>query len=141
MEDQNEKTPSEKDTPPEHRSPCPLSRLSPPITLLDLAREIAQADQMIANRVDAQLEVIARQIRGLQDEARRILESAKRDKDLHRAQCAFQKRAGHVYHLYRKNDGTLYFSMLSPADWHKSPHLFCGSFRLEADFSWTRLKE
>ncbi|MEJ2690136.1 MAG: DUF2452 domain-containing protein [Deltaproteobacteria bacterium] len=126
---------------PGHDSPYPVSRLSPPILLLDLAREIAQADQMIANRVDSQLEVIARQIRNLQEDARRILESAKRDKDLHRAQCAFQKRAGHVYHLYRKNDGSLYFSMLSPTDWRQPPHLFCGSFRLEPDFSWTRLEE
>lgn len=140
MDDQDEKKQAQ-DTSAEHSSPYPLSRLAPPITLLDLAREIAQADQMITNRVDAQLEVIARQIRGLQDEARRVLEEATRDKDLHRAQCAFPKRAGHVYHLYRRTDGSLYFSMLSPADWHNPPHSFCGSFRLEADFSWTSLEE
>lgn len=141
MKDQDEKTSQQEATPPGHSSPYPVSRLAPPITLLDLAREIAQADQMIATKVDAQLEVIARQIRSLQDEARRILESAKRDKDLHRAQCAFRKRPGHIYHLYRKDDGSLYFSMLSPADWHQPPHSFCGSFRLEADFSWTSLEE
>jgi len=134
-------TPSDQNTASGHGSPYPLSRLAPPITLLDLAREIAQADQMITNRVDAQLEVIARQIRGLQDEARRILEGANQDKDLHRARCAFQKRAGHVYHLYRSNDGSLYFSMLSPTDWHTPPHSFCGSYRLEADYSWTRLED
>ncbi len=141
MKNRDEKTSPEREKPPEHGSPYPVSRLAPPITLIDLAREIAQADRMIATKVDAQLEVIARQIRGLQDEARRILEGANRDKDLHRAECAFQKRAGHVYHLYRKNDGSLYFSILSPTDWHQPPHIFCGSFRLEADFSWTSLGE
>ena len=140
MDYKDEKTQPEQDT-PEHSSPYPVSRLAPPIALVDLAREIAQADQMISSKMDAQLEIIASQIRNLQEEARRVLQGARRDKELHRAQCAFPKRAGHVYHLYRKDDGTLYFSMLSPADWHKPPHLFRGSYRLEADFSWTKLEE
>jgi len=140
MDNQKETGLPDQNNPPEHSSPYPVSRLAPPINLIDLAREIAQADQMISSKVDAQLEIIARQIRNLQEEARRVLESAKRDKDLHRAQCAFSKRAGRVYHLYRKGDGSLYFSMLSPAEWRTPPHLFCGSFRLETDFSWTELQ-
>ncbi|MFW6202006.1 MAG: DUF2452 domain-containing protein, partial [Gemmatimonadota bacterium] len=43
-----------------------------------------------------------------------------------------------VYHLYRKDDDTLYFSMLSPDDWGgEPPHAHEGSYRLGADMSWT----
>jgi hypothetical protein len=126
---------------PRHSSPYPLSRLAPPMDLVDLAKEIEQADLMLAGKVNAQLAIIADQIRTLRDEARRILREAQKDKDLHRAHCSFQKRSGQTYHLYEKANGTLYFSLLTPADWqNKPPHSFCGSFKLEADYSWTLME-
>jgi hypothetical protein len=119
-------------------SPHPVSRLAPPFDLVDAAREIVEADRVLGAVVGNELELIVDQIRALQDRAREILERAKRDKDLHRATCAFKKRAGHVYHLYERADGSLYFSMLSPDEWGaEPPHAFRGSYRLEADMSWT----
>jgi len=47
-------------------------------------------------------------------QAQRILESAKRDTQLHHASCNFTKVPGHTYHLYERSDGTTYFSMLAP---------------------------
>ena len=126
---------------PEHSSPYPVSRLSPPIDLVDLARQIDRADKMLHTKVGAQLSIIADQIHALQEQARLILEKAKKDKELHRVRCTFRKRPGKVYHLYAREDGTLYFSLLSPAEWKESPpHFFRGSFRLEADYSWTPLE-
>ena len=123
---------------PDHSAPYPLSRLSPPIELVDLAREIDQADRMLSTKVGAQLSIIAKQIQALQGQAREILEKAKRDKELHQANCSFKKRPGQVYHLYAREDGTLYFSLLSPEEWKRQPpHDFRGSFRLEVDYSWT----
>lgn len=114
-----------------------MSRLGAPHELVDVAHEIAQADRAIGAVVGGKLDVIAAQIRTLQEEARGILERAKRDLDLHRAECNFVKRAGSTYHLYERA-GALYFSMLSLDDWGGSPpHAFVGSFRLEADGSWT----
>ena len=119
-------------------SPYPLSRLAPPHDLLDVAREIQKADAMLGAVVSGKLQVIAEQIRALQDQARAILGAAHRDGELHRARCAFKKRPGAVYHLYRRAEGATYLSMLSPEDWSgKPPHAFEGSFRLEADLSWT----
>jgi hypothetical protein len=47
-----------------------------------------------------------------------------------------------VYHLYERTDGELEFSMLSPADWDgRPPHRCVGSFRLEADMTWTPAAE
>ncbi len=127
---------------PEHASPYPISRLAPAFDLVNVAREIQQADATLGAVTNAKLEVLARQIRALQEQARAVLDAAKRDGDLHRAACSFRKRPGHVYHLYRRADGTQYLSMLSPEDWGGSPpHEFEGSFRLESDMSWTRTED
>jgi hypothetical protein len=125
---------------PQAASEYPLSRLSAPHDLIDVAREIQRADATLTAVVGAQLETIARQIRGLQEEARRVLEAAQRDAELHRAVCRFKKIPGRVYHLYERPSGERYFSLLSRADWNdRPPHAFAGSFRLEADMRWTPL--
>jgi len=88
--------------------------------------------------VGARLETIRDQIRALQKEAQSILEQARISSKLHRAVCNFKKVPGHTYHLYRVDEASCYFSMLSPDDWNGSPpHPFEGSFRLEADLSFS----
>lgn len=120
-------------------STYPVSRLSPAISLVDLAAEIARADQTVGGRVDAQLRIIVEQIRHLQDQARRVLEKAATDRRLHHAQCAFKRIPGKVYHLYQRGEDDLYFSMLSPEEWGtKAPQAYLGSYRLEPDMSWTQ---
>jgi hypothetical protein len=124
--------------PASHVSPYPTSRLSPVHDLVDVAREIANADAMIGAVLHGKLEVIAEQIRALQQQAREILARAEHDAALHRAECRFRKRAGHVYHLYRRPDGGAYLSLLSPAEWGTPPHEHVGSWELLADSSWRR---
>lgn len=126
---------------PDHSSPYPLSRLAPPTPLVDLAREIEKADQMIATQINSKLQVISDQIRKLQDQAREVLEKARNDQELHRVRCSFKRIPGHIYHLYVKEGDFRYFSMLSPADWHGvPPDTYIGPFRLEADMSWTSVE-
>ena len=122
---------------PAHAKPYPVERGAPAIELVDLARRIEKADVVISSRVQAQLEVIARQIRSLQTEAREVLERARRDLELHEAECLFQRRPGHVYHLYRRANGRMWMSMLSPEEWGTPPDAYVGSYRLEPDQSWT----
>ncbi|MDH4319983.1 MAG: DUF2452 domain-containing protein [Desulfobulbaceae bacterium] len=122
----------------DNSSKYPVSRLAPPSGLVDMAREIEQADQMINATVSAKLAVIADQIRSLQHEARKALAEAQKNQELHRAHCAFRRQPGKSYHLYEKTDGSRYFSMLSPLAWrHTPPHRFIGTFRLENDLSWS----
>ena len=115
-----------------------MSRLSAPHDLVDTAREIQKADAVLGAVTGEKLRVIADQIRSLQAQAQVILEEAQRSAELNRAECRFQRRVGSVYHLYRDGGGRLYFSMLSPDDWKgRAPHAYEGSYRLEADMSWT----
>jgi hypothetical protein len=139
--DDAKKPKSDKHEGPAHASPYGLSTLAPAIRLVDVAAEIAEADQMIGAVASSKLETIAKQIRALQDEARRVLEKTKQSLDLHRAECRFTRRPGHVYHLYRKERG-LSWSMIGPDEWRgEPPHEYVGSYRLEADQSWTPVGE
>lgn len=118
----------------------PTSRLSARIDLVDVAAEIARADESIATATNARLEVIAEQIRALQDKARAILDDARESVELHRARCNFVRRPGSTYHLYERTGGELYFSLLAPSDWSGTPpHPYRGSYRLEPDLRWTRV--
>ena len=79
-------------------------------------------------------------------QARDVLETAKRDAQLHHAACNFTKVPGKTYHLYEREPGNVqscYFSMLSPQDWGagKCPHKHMCSYRLEYDHSWTPVEE
>lgn len=118
--------------------PYATSRLGARIELVQMAQEIERADETLGIVVSGKLDVIRAQMRALQEEARRLLEEATMAARLHRAKCNFRKIPGQTYHLYRRDDGELYFSMLSPDDWNgKPPHSFEGSFRLENDMSMT----
>ena len=123
---------------PSKLSPYGMSTMAPAIRLVDVAAEIEKADELIGTVASSKLEVIARQIRSLQEQAEEVLAQAKRDLDLHRATCNFPRRIGKTYHLYERDDGQLYWSMLSPTDWGGTPpHRHAGGFRLEPDQSWT----
>jgi len=123
-------------------TPYPMSRLAPRFELVDLAAEIARADETVTLVASARLDVIRQQIVALQEQARVVLDEAARAARLHRARCNFRKVPGRVYHLYRRDDGERYFSMLAPEDWSGAPpHAFEGSYRLEADQTYTRVGE
>jgi hypothetical protein len=118
----------------------PMSRLAPRFDLVDLAAEIPRADATLGLVTGTKLELIQKQMRALQDEARKILEEAERAGVLHRARCNFPKRPGSVYHLYLRPDGEHYFSMLAPSEWSAGPpHPFEGSYRLELDQTFTKV--
>ncbi|THB79274.1 MAG: DUF2452 domain-containing protein [Desulfobulbaceae bacterium] len=131
---------------PSHTSPYPLDRHAPKIDLVALASEVALADDILTAQATGKLKLLAEQIRTLQEKARTILADTKRNQELHRAQCNFKKIVGKSYHLYRKTENTLIFSMIGPDEWQRStnastrqPYDYLGSYRLEPDRSWTEL--
>src|ERR1700712_1347568 len=123
---------------PDRSSPYAVSRLSGPVSLVDSAREIERADQWIASTSSAKLEQIAGQMKALREQAEQVLRDAHENAALHRAEARFQRHPGKTYHLYERATGQRYWSLLSPDDWSGStPHGYVGSYRLEADQSWT----
>lgn len=142
------KGPVERDAGAKHggearSSPYPVSRLAPPHDLVDVARQIQEADQLLGTVAHARLSTIAAQMAALRAEAQRILDETKASLDLHRARCSFVKRPGHVYHAYANAGGEVWLSMIGPGEWGDdgSAREHRGSYRLELDQRWTRLDE
>lgn len=82
--------------------------------IVALATQIQRADQSIKNNACGKLTIILEQIKFLQSQAQKILEESEENTNLHHAACNFQKVPGKLYHLYKRNSGQTYFSMLSP---------------------------
>lgn len=82
--------------------------------LIALAAEIEKADDFVKANACSKLQVIVNQIRYLKKQAENILIEADWNMKLHHVPCNFVKHPGHVYHLYQKETGQLYLSMISP---------------------------
>uniref|UniRef100_A0A8C0BG36 Chromosome 1 open reading frame 50 n=3 Tax=Neoaves TaxID=3078114 RepID=A0A8C0BG36_9AVES len=101
----------------------------------------SQADDFIRANACNKLTVIAEQIRYLQEQARKVLDEANRDADLHHVACNLVKKPGNIYYMYRRESGQRYFSILSPKEWGTSPHEFLGAYKLQHDMSWTPFED
>ncbi|XP_033977666.1 uncharacterized protein C1orf50 homolog [Trematomus bernacchii] len=113
-------------------------RVGDPMDLVALATTVQRGDDFIKANACNKLTVIADQIRYLQEQARKVLEDAKRDADLHHAACNIVKKPGNMYYLYERTSGQKYFSIISPKEWGPTcPHQFVGAFKLQHDMSWT----
>lgn len=106
--------------------------------IVALANQISHADAAIQHSATGKLSLILEQIQFLQQQAQKVLDETTTSQRLHAAACNFRKLPGTIYHLYRRDSGQLYISMLSPEEWGQGlPHEFQGSYRLETDSSWT----
>uniref|UniRef100_A0A8D0A5V4 Chromosome 1 open reading frame 50 n=1 Tax=Sander lucioperca TaxID=283035 RepID=A0A8D0A5V4_SANLU len=118
------------------------NRVGDPMDLVALASQVQKGDDFIKANACNKLTVIADQIRYLQEQAKKVLEDAKRDADLHHAACNIVKKPGNMYYLYQRPSAQKYFSIISPKEWGPScPHTFVGAFKLQHDMSWTPVDE
>lgn len=78
----------------------------------------------------------------MQNQAKGILEKAKKEKELHEAACNILKKPGQTYYYYKRESGQKYLSIMSPSDWgEKCPHEYLGGYRLEYDNSWVPVED
>ncbi|XP_007526187.1 uncharacterized protein C1orf50 homolog [Erinaceus europaeus] len=118
-------------------SPYHTHRAGDPLDLVALAEQVQKADEFIRANATNKLTVIAEQIQHLQEQARKVLEDAHRDADLHHVACNIVKKPGNIYYLYKRESGQQYFSIISPEEWGPScPHDFLGAYKLQHDMSW-----
>ncbi|XP_029908031.1 uncharacterized protein C1orf50 homolog [Myripristis murdjan] len=118
------------------------NRVGDPMDLVALASQVQRGDDFVRANACNKLTVIADQIRYLQQQARKVLEDAKMDADLHHAACNIVKKPGNMYYLYQRPSGQKYFSIISPKEWGPScPHPFIGAYKLQHDMSWTPIDQ
>merc|ERR1711994_1065732 len=111
--------------------------------LVELASRIQTADQFTRATAGSKLQVIAEQVRFLQEQARKVLEDARMNALLHKTSCNLKKIPGKTYYVYkqRKNPDEEFLSMISPEEWGSSCPEYVGGYRLEFDMSWTELQD
>eukprot|EP00092_Neocalanus_flemingeri_P033729 GFUD01036666.1.p1 GENE.GFUD01036666.1~~GFUD01036666.1.p1 ORF type:complete len:230 (-),score=73.69 GFUD01036666.1:71-760(-) len=111
--------------------------------LVELAAHVQTADKFTRATAGSKLQVIAEQVRHLQETARKVLEEARLNALIHKTACNFTKIPGTTYYVYknRKNPDTEFISMISPEEWGAAGPEFVGGYRLEFDQSWTALKD
>lgn len=118
------------------------TRVGDPTDLVALATQVQKGDEFIRANACNRLTVIADQIKYLQEQARKVLDDAKKDADLHHAACNMVKKPGNMYYLYLRPSGQRYFSIISPQEWGPScPHQFIGAYKLQYDMSWTPIED
>ncbi|KAL6068198.1 hypothetical protein STEG23_035245 [Scotinomys teguina] len=123
-------------------SPYHTNRVGDPLDLVALAEQVQKADEFIRANATNKLTVIAEQIQHLQEQARKVLEDARRDADLHHVACNMVKKPGNIYYLYQRESGQQYFSIISPEEWGAGcPHDFLGAYKLQHDLSWTAYED
>ncbi|XP_007110116.1 uncharacterized protein C1orf50 homolog isoform X1 [Physeter macrocephalus] len=118
-------------------SPYHTHRVGDPLDLVALAEQVQKANEFVRANATNKLTVIAEQIKHLQEQARKVLEDARKDADLHHVACNIVKKPGNIYYLYKRESGQRYFSIISPKEWGTGcPHDFLGAYKLQHDLSW-----
>jgi hypothetical protein len=126
---------------PQQSTPYPRSRLSPPISALNLLPS-TPALATITTNLEVKLQLIGDQIKRLQSLGEKLIMEAQKNIDLHAIPCSMNKKPGDVYHLYERDDQSQFLSIISPEEWGNMFNLkFLGSYKLESDMSWFSLEE
>lgn len=80
----------------------------------------------------AKLKLLAEQAQLLKAQIKNVIDEGLLNSNLHDIECRFVKVSGNTYHLYKKNDGTYYFSMIAPDEW-KTKDQFIKSYLYDYD--------
>ena len=83
---------------------------------MELAAHVQTADKFTRATAGSKLQVIAEQVKQLQEQARKVLDEARLNALIHKTACNFKKVPGTTYYVYknRKNPDTEFISMISP---------------------------
>ena len=72
----------------------------------------------------------------LKDEYQKLVEEYKWTKLVYESSYNFQPIIGEIYHMYEKNDKTLWLSLIGPNEWDQP---YIGSFKLLTDGKWEKV--
>ena len=110
--------------------------------LVNEDEQMTVAGNAIVQSSNAKLDMIIKQIEFLKNQAEKVISDARHNVMLHQAKCTFDRKPGQTYHLYKKNDGTMQWSILSLEDWMGSPPWeYIGSYQLMGDQTWKDISD
>ncbi|HFA48222.1 MAG TPA: DUF2452 domain-containing protein [Bacteroidetes bacterium] len=104
---------------------------------IDRGRVKGLAVSAMYEQTDMQLEQIREQIELLAEQARAIQKRVEISEQIYLCKMNFKPLIGHTYHLYRRDNGEEFLSMISPTEWGRNkPFEFVASAKLLADHTW-----
>ena len=74
----------------------------------------------------------------IKDEYKKLIEAYKWNELVYDSEFRFEPIKGNIYHLYQKQDETLFLSLIAPDEWDQ---IFIGSFRMDSDDKWTKINQ
>ncbi len=75
----------------------------------------------------------------LQEEFRQLVATSEDTQRMYDATVSFVPIIGHTYHLYRRENGEEWVSMIAPEEFGTYYHEYIGSYRLATDSVWIRV--
>lgn len=104
---------------------------------MDKGKVKGQAVSAMYEQTDMQLDQIRQQVELLVAQANKVQERIKMSEMMYQAEMNFKPLMGHVYHLYKKEDGKCLLSMIGPNEWgKKKPFEFLYTAKLLSDHTW-----
>jgi len=71
----------------------------------------------------------------IKEEYRKLIEEYEWNKLVYESKFSFTPIKGHTYHLYQRDNGSLFLSLIEPAFWSQ---IFIGSFKLDSNDKWIK---
>lgn len=104
----------------------------------DLGKIKSNALLAMEQQTDMQLRQLQEQIQLLYNQAQDIKARTDISVWIYQADMGFNPLIGHTYHLYEKEDGRHFVSMVSPKEWGRSKKFkrFVATVKLLADHTW-----
>jgi hypothetical protein len=104
----------------------------------DLGKIKSNALMAMEQQTDMQLNQLQQQIQLLYNQAQEIKARTEISVWIYQADIGFDPLINHIYHLYEKDNGKHFLSMVSPKEWGRSKKFkrFIASVKLLADHTW-----
>ena len=74
----------------------------------------------------------------IKEEYRKLIEEFEWNKLVYESKFTFTPIKGHTYHLYQKEQGGLFLSLIEPELWNQ---IFVGSFKLDSNDKWIKIND
>ncbi len=89
------------------------------------------------HQTDMQLSQIYEQMQLLADQVKKLNQRKEISEIIYQAEMRFEPLINHVYHVYKKDNGTFLLSLIAPEQWGRSSKFeFIATVRLLADHTW-----
>jgi hypothetical protein len=72
----------------------------------------------------------------IKEEYRKLIEEFEWNKLVYESNFKFTPIKGQIYHLYQKEQGSLFLSLIEPELWNQ---IFVGSFKLDSNDKWIKV--